>query len=432
MQAGQPHRHRAAPHLHPGPGRSSTVRRPSHHSTPCCDCGCTSTASTERGEVTSGLANSACALIGTISSASTSGQTTGPPAEKAYAVEPVGVAHTTPSQPKPDTGRPSTSMTTSSMRSRDAFSTDASLSAQSVCTTRPSLRTRTSSVIRSSTSYSRVTTRSTTLSRSSRSASARKPTRPRLTPSIGTPEARANSAPRSRVPSPPSTTISSQPVTDAGPARRRAPPRRAAAGPPPRPPAAAPLYRSAAGPARPARRCGSRPPAGVRQQEDGTVRVRVFALRRSTGPLRHGSVDVGRVQRGCAGAQPQKILDVPGRARQRAGRDAQRPPARAPRPVPPPCGRLSARSSGLRTTPPLPRRSLPTSNCGLTISTRSASGAAQRTSAGSTRPSGMKDRSPTTRSAGWPSIGSSVSSRTLVRSLTTTRSSLCSDQASCP
>ncbi len=37
---------------------------------------------------------------------------------------------TTPSQPKVESGRPSTSMTTSSERSRDAFSTDASLSAQ--------------------------------------------------------------------------------------------------------------------------------------------------------------------------------------------------------------------------------------------------------------------------------------------------------------
>ena len=70
------------------------------------------------GATTSGRANSACAAIGTSSSASTSGQTTGPPAENAYAVEPVGVAHTTPSQPKRDSGRPSTSTAISSIRSR--------------------------------------------------------------------------------------------------------------------------------------------------------------------------------------------------------------------------------------------------------------------------------------------------------------------------
>ncbi len=134
------------------PGGSSTVRRPSHHSTPCGVLCCTSTASTDSGDVTSGLANRAWALIGTISSASTSGHTTGPPAEKAYAVEPVGVAQTMPSQPKPVTGRPSISRTTSRMRSGDTFWTAASFSAQSVWTTVPLLCTATSTVIRSSTS----------------------------------------------------------------------------------------------------------------------------------------------------------------------------------------------------------------------------------------------------------------------------------------
>ena len=37
--------------------------------------------------------------------ASTSGQTTGPPAEKAYAVEPVGVAQMTASAPHRESGR---------------------------------------------------------------------------------------------------------------------------------------------------------------------------------------------------------------------------------------------------------------------------------------------------------------------------------------
>ena len=81
-----------------------------------------------------GRANSAWALIGTISSASTPGQTIGPPALKLYAVDPVGVAHTTPSQPNLLSGRPSTSTTTSSIRCRAAFSTLASLSAQVLST----------------------------------------------------------------------------------------------------------------------------------------------------------------------------------------------------------------------------------------------------------------------------------------------------------
>ena len=52
---------------------------------------------------------------------------------------------------------------------------------------------------------------STVASMSSRSASARKPTWPRLTPSSGAPVPRDTSAPRRMVPSPPSTQTSSQP-----------------------------------------------------------------------------------------------------------------------------------------------------------------------------------------------------------------------------
>ena len=71
-----------------------------------------SIATVEAGETTSGRANSACALSGTTSSAWTEGHTTGPPAENAYAVDPVGVAHTMPSQPQRDSGRRSISSTT--------------------------------------------------------------------------------------------------------------------------------------------------------------------------------------------------------------------------------------------------------------------------------------------------------------------------------
>src|SRR5690606_35957163 len=61
-----------------------------------------STAKTDPGPTTSGRAKSACAETGTRSIASTSGHTTGPPAENACAVDPVDVAITTPSQPKAD------------------------------------------------------------------------------------------------------------------------------------------------------------------------------------------------------------------------------------------------------------------------------------------------------------------------------------------
>src|SRR6476661_3533085 len=97
------------------PGGRDWVRRPSHHSTPAALVpAMTLTASREVGATT-----------------------IGPPAEKLYAVEPVGVAQTTPSQPHRDNGRPSISTTTSSIRSRDAFSTLASLSAHDVQTSRP-------------------------------------------------------------------------------------------------------------------------------------------------------------------------------------------------------------------------------------------------------------------------------------------------------
>src|SRR5680860_1357588 len=130
----------------------ATVRRPSHQSTPTPSVRVrTSTASVDVGATTSGRANSAWAEIGTISRASTSGHTTGPPAENAYAVDPVGVAITTPSQPIVDTGRPSTAYAFSSIRSRLAFSTVASFRAHDVATTFPRTVTVTSRVIRSST-----------------------------------------------------------------------------------------------------------------------------------------------------------------------------------------------------------------------------------------------------------------------------------------
>ena len=69
---------------------------------------------TALGLVTIGRANSACALLGTTMMASKSGHTTGPPAENAYAVEPVGLDTITPSHPNADTGLSSMDTTTPS------------------------------------------------------------------------------------------------------------------------------------------------------------------------------------------------------------------------------------------------------------------------------------------------------------------------------
>src|SRR6266498_4558475 len=96
------------------PGDSSTLRRPSHHITardaserpldavgdanfpaaPRPDPPISSIARTELGETTIGPRKRAWAEIGTSKSASTSGHTAGPPADSAYAVDPVGVAQT--------------------------------------------------------------------------------------------------------------------------------------------------------------------------------------------------------------------------------------------------------------------------------------------------------------------------------------------------
>ena len=53
-------------------------------------------------------------------------------------MDPVGVAMTMPSQPHVDSGRPSISTVSSSIRSREAFSTVTSFSAQDEKTVRPS------------------------------------------------------------------------------------------------------------------------------------------------------------------------------------------------------------------------------------------------------------------------------------------------------
>ncbi|GAB3982426.1 hypothetical protein GCM10027615_65150 [Plantactinospora veratri] len=91
----------------------------------------------------------------------------------------------------------------------------------------------------------------------------------------------------------------------------------------------------------------------------------------------------------------------------------------------------STRNRGSRTTPPLPTRSFPTSNCGFTINTRSPSVAVQPDSAGSTRRSEMNDRSATVRVTVPPMV-SGVRVRTFVRSNTRTRSSVRIAQASWP
>src|SRR5690625_1439183 len=134
------------------PGGATIRRCPSHQMTAgVSERVRISTDILEFGPTTRGRANSACALTGTISIASTSGHTTGPPAEKAYAVEPVGVASTTPSHPNVDSARPSMPSATSIIRSRWSFSTETSLIAHPVSVEPSGCWMVTSRVMRSST-----------------------------------------------------------------------------------------------------------------------------------------------------------------------------------------------------------------------------------------------------------------------------------------
>ena len=110
---------------------------------------------------------------------------------------------------------------------------------------------------------------------------------------------------------------------------------------------------------------------GVHHEQDGafarhcgpsatawrTARSSAFALQRTVGPR----------------PQPQEVLDVAGWTRQRAGGDTDGVPPEFGGPARDSKHRLRAQRRGRDTTPPAPTRSLPTSNCGFTIGTISAS-----------------------------------------------------------
>src|SRR5665647_102837 len=84
-----------------------------------------------------------------------------------------------------------------------------------------------------------------------------------------------------------------------------------------------------------------------------------------------------------------------------------------------------------RTTPPLPRRSRPTSNWGLTKSTKSPDGSTRSRRTGSTSRREMKLRSATSSSAG-PPRSSARASRILTPEHSVTRGSRAISSASCP
>ena len=335
VRAGQQHRRgaRGAPR----PARraaASSVRRPSHGQHRL---GAARPAPRARppttGATTSGRANRACALIGTTSSASTRR-----PHDRAARGERVGrragraSRTTTPSQPQRDSGRPSTSTTTSSIRSRarllDRRLVERPARADDLAVLSVTV---TSSVMRSSTVVvARSRTRSTVSSRSSDSAAARKPTRPRLTPSSGTP-AVAGQLGRAQ-----DRAVAAEHEHELGAGGRRAVDRQTRTPVSPTSSASSASTRTST-PASCSRRTTRRAASASRRGRCGRRAGR-------SGHRRHPVTTVpprppagGRPRPAAARrAQPQEELDVAARAGQRARDDAAHPEPERPRPAPRP------------------------------------------------------------------------------------------------
>ena len=142
--------------------------------------------------------NVECGAAGITSSPSTVGDTIGPPAEYAYAVEPVGVAMTTASAAYRTNGCPSTTTSTAATLSPGMRTRATSLNA-----VRVGSQTLQVTAIRGSIVYAWASTADSASSSSAMSTSARKPSRPKLTPSTGRPCGPASRSARSIVPSPP-------------------------------------------------------------------------------------------------------------------------------------------------------------------------------------------------------------------------------------
>ena len=218
------------------------------------------------------------------------------------------------------------------------------------------------------------------LSISDDSASARKPTWPRLTPSSGTADSSTHSAPRRMVPSPPSTTISSMPSSGltglvsgaTASASRGSMAGRSSGG----------KHRDDAGRAQPldqpVRRADRRRAAGVGEHRHPARRLLAVACGCRLGhrPSIWGpvSASLSTALRGRAppARSSRKILLVARLAGHPARTVAGRvQPSSAAAATTPSTAARRRRSS--RTTPPEPSRSRPTSNCGLTSSSRAPS-----------------------------------------------------------
>ena len=160
---------------------------------------------------------------------------------------------------------------------------------------------------------------------------------------------------------------------------------------------------------------------GLRVREEGGRRRPASWLdprdrRFDVGALLAGDDAVEKVSRLPFGPGNPEERGLGRRGRSRGGRGDER--------------NASRRSPAARTTPPLPTRSRPSSNCGLTIARTSPPGA-RTPIAGSTFASEMNETSIVARS-GATAARPAVSSRALKPSMTLTRSSLRSPQSSWP
>ncbi|MNR05464.1 hypothetical protein D3C85_1214970 [compost metagenome] len=159
---------------------------------------------------TIGLPDKVWGYIGTITMASSLGCMIGPPADSAYAVEPVGVATIRPSAFWLQTNWPSICSSNSIIRVDLPGCSTTSFSASPWPIASPWRRTSASSRKRLSTLYWPSSTSATFTSSSSGRISVRKPRLPRLIPSTGVLcRASARAAP-SILPSPPTTITRSQ------------------------------------------------------------------------------------------------------------------------------------------------------------------------------------------------------------------------------
>ena len=139
-----------------------------------------------------------CGATGMISRPSAPGETIGPPAEKLYAVDPVGVATTMASAAYRTKGCSATHTSTAATGCPGCRTSATSLKAKEVPPPKSTCAaTRVSTVKRP------ASTAASASGRSGTSTSARKPSRPRLTPSTGTPAGWDSRNARSMVPSPP-------------------------------------------------------------------------------------------------------------------------------------------------------------------------------------------------------------------------------------